>query len=86
MLEELQAESDRGKAFEVLEENWPVIDIFCAVQTQWRVGGMGGIVGLNYQSVELMFKIYETPDKRDVFECLQIMELEILRLQAEKRK
>jgi hypothetical protein len=56
------------------------------LQTQWVMGGMGAIVGLNYQSVATLFKIYRTKDRTRVFESLQIMEAAVLRVIAEDQK
>jgi len=35
---------------------------------------MGGVVGLNYQSVQILFKIYGITDEKQAFEDLQVME------------
>jgi hypothetical protein len=32
---------------EVWPENWPAVQMFCSIGTQWRVGA-GGPVGLDY--------------------------------------
>lgn len=36
---------------EVWPENWGVFRLFCRLDTQWRVGGMGGVSGLDYSAV-----------------------------------
>jgi hypothetical protein len=36
---------------EVWPENWPVFTLFCDFQTQWRLSGMGGQFGLDYNVV-----------------------------------
>jgi len=36
-----------------------VLDFFQKVSTQWRAGGMGGLIGLDYNAVVEMAKIYE---------------------------
>jgi len=33
---------------EVWPENMPAINLFSAISTQWRTGGMGGVSGLDY--------------------------------------
>ncbi len=33
---------------EIWPENWPAWDLFCTVSTQWRTGGMGSYIGLDY--------------------------------------
>jgi hypothetical protein len=59
--------------FEVWEENWPVIEMFMRVQTQWRTT-MNGVLGLDYGAVAWMFMMYEVQDQRALLEDLQIME------------
>lgn len=66
----------RPTDFEVWEENWPAVEMFVRVQTQWRiVGGMGAVyVGLDYQAVAWMFSIYNVENPKQVLEDLQVME------------
>ena len=59
--------------FEVWEENWPVVEMFMRVQTQWRTT-MNGVLGLDYGAVAWMFMMYEVQDQRALLEDLQIME------------
>jgi hypothetical protein len=59
--------------FEVWEENWPVVEMFMRVQTQWRTT-MNGVLGLDYGALAWMFMMYEVQDQRALLEDLQIME------------
>jgi hypothetical protein len=59
--------------FEVLPENWPTIQMFLRVQTQWRTA-MKGLVGLDYGAVEWLFRLYAVDDPRALLEGLQVME------------
>lgn len=59
--------------FEVLPENWPTIQMFLRVQTQWRTA-MNGLVGLDYGAVEWLFRLYAVDDPRTLLEGLQVME------------
>ena len=59
--------------FEVLEENWPVVEMFLRCQTQWRTT-MSGVLGLDYGAVAWLLKLYEVEDPRALLEDLQIME------------
>ncbi len=70
-------EPEEPLAFEVWEENWPAVDLFLRVQTQWRVG-MNGPVGLDYGAVEWVLRLYEAQEPRAVLEDLQIMEAAVL--------
>jgi len=63
---------------EVFEENWPVVELFLRVQTQWRIG-MSGPVGLDYGAVAWVLKLTaEEASHRSLLEDLQIMEAAVL--------
>lgn len=78
-------EAELNAPYEVFEENWPVVEMFLRLQTQWNVAPMGGILGLNYQSVEFAFRIYKIDDEKKIFEGLQVMEAEAKRAMNEER-
>lgn len=59
--------------FEVWAENWPALEMFLRVQTQWRTT-MSGVLGLDYGAVAWLLKLYEVEDPRALLEDLQIME------------
>lgn len=59
--------------FEVWPENWPTVVMFMRLQTQWTPS-MGGVLGLNYQSVEFLFRIEGVENQREMLADLQIME------------
>lgn len=63
--------------FEVWEDNFETLNIFLRLQSQWVVS-MSGVVGLNYQSVRYLFKIYEIENEKQTFEDLQLMEFAAL--------
>ena len=65
--------------FEVLEENWPVVSMFMRLQTQW-VPSMGGLLGLNDQSVQFLFKIEGIENQQEMLADLQVMELAALQV------
>lgn len=58
---------------EVWEENWPAVEMFLRVQTQWRTT-MNGILGLDYGALAWLFKMYAVEDPRSLLEDLQVME------------
>ena len=64
--------------FEVEPENWDAVQMFLSCQTQWRVGGMGGPVGLDYGAVAWVFSLYGVKDPRSLLEDLQVMEAAVL--------
>ena len=59
--------------FEVFEENWPVVEMFLRLQTQWRTT-MNGLLGLDYGAVAWLLRLYEVEDPRALLEDLQVME------------
>ena len=65
--------------FEVWPENWPVLQMWCRVQTQWRAS-MSGALGLDYSVLPWLFKMYEVEDPRTLLEDLQVMEGTVLGL------
>lgn len=69
---------------EVFEENWPVLELFLRVQTQWRTG-MSGPVGLDYMAVAWVLKLTaEEANHRTLLEDLQIMESAVLAFIAQQ--
>lgn len=68
---------------------WPehqtALQIFGAVQTQWRVG-MAGATGLDYTALPIVMELYQVApaDRRQVFDDVRVMEGEALRFFGEK--
>ena len=67
-------------------ENWPVVETFAALMTQWNVG-MSGPVGLRYESVPIVLRLRGVPraEWADIFDGERVMESEALRVFAERR-
>jgi hypothetical protein len=70
--------------FEIFEENADILMMFLRLQTQWQISA-GGVVGLNYQSAEFLFRITGVENPGDLLEGLQVMELAALRVLNAKR-
>lgn len=66
--------ADDANDFPVWEENWPAVQLFLAVNTQWIFAGMGAVVGLNYQSVDFVLKLYRYKKRDEIFTDLQLIE------------
>lgn len=80
----LEDEIETSDEFEVFEENWPVVELFLRVQTQWRTG-MSGPVGLDYTAVAWVLKLTaEETSHRSLLEDLQIMEGAVLGFMAKQ--
>ena len=62
-------------------ENLPALRAFLAVQTQWRTGPLGGVLGFDYQGVQAALRMMKVKDIPTMFEDLRVMEraaLEVL--------
>ena len=74
--------------FEVDEDNWDAVMMFCNMQTQWSTS-FGGFVGLKYEVLLMkggMFDLYNITDRLKILEELQIMEVTALKeLNKEKK-
>lgn len=60
--------------FEVFPENWPIVDLFISLQTQWRETPLG--LGLDYASVHACIDRLEKSNgkRRALFLQIQMME------------
>lgn len=62
--------------FEVMDENWEIVNMFLRCQTQWNTS-FGGIVGLKYEVLLLdggLFDLYDVDNRKEMLEGLQLME------------
>lgn len=72
--------SEKTDVMEIFDENWPAIEIFLKLTTQWEIAAMGAYTGLRYSSLEFLFKIYRIKNKVLEFERIRTMELAALEL------
>lgn len=70
--------------FEVMPANWPAVETFCCLSTQWRYVAGGIPVGLDYLAVEPTARMLGYPATREMLEALRIMESEALEVFARK--
>ena len=56
--------------------------------TQLNVGGMGGVIGLRYESLPIVFRVCQVSraDQPEVMDCLQIMERHMVKTINQKSK
>lgn len=73
-------------SFEVWPENADTVAAFLRLQTQWIVGPMGGLVGMNYQGIAAMFDILQTSNRSEIFEGLQIMEQAVVSVLSKRKE
>lgn len=67
-------------------DNWEALMLFISLSSQWRIGGMGEVLGLDYTAVEAVFRIKRIKSRAELFDALQIMEsaaLGVFRAKAE---
>ncbi len=78
---ELPQEKKKDDDFEVLDDNWDALMIFCNMQTQWTTS-FGGLVGLKYEILLMqggMFDLYNITERSKILEEIQIMEATALK-------
>ncbi len=63
---------------EAWPENWPVLRLFDAMRTQWRVG-FSGAYGMDYNTLHVVMDMLSIDDRQWAFEGLRVMEDEALR-------
>lgn len=69
-----------------MPENETTVNIFQRLASQWNWSSGGGCVGLNYQSIEFLFKLYGTKERTQVFEDIQVMEFAALKVFNEPKE
>ncbi|MGK5049752.1 DUF1799 domain-containing protein [Janthinobacterium sp. GB4P2] len=82
----LTAEDVAADPVDIWPDNIAAFQIFSLMGTQWRVGGMGGATGLDYNVMyRKMDRLSLSPDDYDALESdLQIMESAALELMHQK--
>jgi hypothetical protein len=77
---------DEDTTFGVWQDNAETVAIFMSLQTQWRVGPMGGYLGFDYPGMQaaLTMRGVKTKSRRQTFEDLQAMERAALRVLNKK--
>ena len=71
--------------FEVWEENWESVMLFIRMMTQWRTT-MGGVIGLDYSVLQMLFDLYDIDNRKEIFENIQVMEQEAMLHMNKERK
>lgn len=84
---ELREKPPKPTGFMVWAENWPTVEAWMALQTQWHRTGMDGSrTGLIYQAIPTVLELLDITDRRDTFHRLQAMEYAALDALAEQAK
>jgi hypothetical protein len=73
---------------DVWVDNFIAFNVFVALGTQWRTGGMGGATGLDYNVLPVVMRLKGIPknEQPELFEDLQIMEQVALSTMRDNQK
>lgn len=72
-------EASPAEDFAVFPENWPTVQLFMLLQTQWKYAGNGVAVGLDYTGVDVVMRRRQIDDPDgELFAGLQEMEFAAL--------
>lgn len=76
------------EVIDVWDINWNVFTLFYALNTQWRVAGMGSATGLDYNAIPVVGKMLglKTKQLNEMFPDLQVMENEALITMGDNQK
>lgn len=69
----------KQKSYDIWPEHEDAVVMFLKCQTQWRVASHG-VIGLDYNAVFLMLKLYNVGNQEQVMEDLQVMESRALEI------
>lgn len=73
------------KEFEVYEDNFEAVMLFLRLGTQW-VTDNGCFIGLNYGSVEALFRMAKVENQLEMLDSLRVMEIAAINLRNSRSK
>ena len=73
------ADAESTGPFEVWDDCWESCMMFLRMGRDWVYAGMGSCTGMNKQTLQWYFELYEVEDKRSMLEDLQMMERHALK-------
>jgi len=76
---DLTEELEEQKSYGIWPEHEDAVIMFLKCQTQWRVASHG-VIGLDYNAVFSMLKLYNVDNQAKVMEDLQVMESRALEI------
>lgn len=76
MIEAARSQFEAANLFEVWPENWPAVQFFAGLSTQWRSNAAGHLTGLDYAGMEAAARMQAIPRHkwRNLFFSVQVME------------
>ena len=72
-------EKPKEEQCEVFDSNWEIVMMFVRLQTQWTTS-MNGVIGLKYEVLEWLCRIYLIEDQTSMLEGIQVMEAAALKI------
>jgi hypothetical protein len=84
-----EAHARRALDFELFEDCAQALEVFQRMATQWRTRGMdGALQGLDYNTFPFVMQMCQVPRRArpQVFEDVQVMEMETLKVIRERDK
>lgn len=74
--------------YDILPLNVDIVEAFMALQTQWRIGPMGGRLGIDYQAAATVLELLELDreQRRIAFDGIRLMELAALETMENGRR
>lgn len=80
-------EAEPEPEFEVWTECVDSLELFLAMNTQWKVDGMSGtVMGLDYQALASVMDMMGVADRKQAFNDIRVMESEALRVYRARAK
>ena len=83
----IEEKEEEQKSYEILQENWLSLEIFCDIQTQWRMDS-GVVYGLDYNAIKWIFELKKNEIEKplEILADLQVLEAKIIETLNEKNK
>lgn len=71
----LTLEEASGEPVGVWPDNWPAVNAFISMSTQWRAG-MAGATGLDYNALPAVLRMTQIPRRQwpEIFQSIRILE------------
>lgn len=68
-----EMEVQKADNFEVLKENWPVLEAFFVLDgCAWQISGMGDLIGLDYSAAHIIWGYAGIKPSQEVFMGLML--------------
>lgn len=77
---------EQDAALDIWPENWSGLGVFLAMQTQWATAGMGGLLGLRYESLPFVLEMQGVSREQwpEATAAVQVLERETVALSRKR--